>query len=114
MYCFFLLKIDPDATAQRAKDPGFHIVLVEGWEHAERGVLVFPLFTVVAKLFHRPLDVSWGPTQRASGGILGTQGDTCRVEVTFISTRVFKMHEKPDKMTHFHSEYCFPPNQNAF
>ena len=38
--------------------------------------IVFSLVKVLAKLFHRLLDVSWGPTQRVSGGRSGTLRDT--------------------------------------
>lgn len=38
--------------------------------------IVFSLVKVLAKLFHRRLDVSWGPTQRASSGRSGTPRDT--------------------------------------
>ena len=52
-----------------------------GTVHAQRSALVFPLVTVLAKLFHRPLDVSLGPTQRVLGGRSGTLEDTWRVAV---------------------------------
>ena len=52
-----------------------------------KDAIVIPLFTFLAKLFHRPLDVSWGPTQMASGGRSGTLRDTWRVVVRFVISR---------------------------
>ena len=67
-----------------------------------KDAIVLPLVTVLATLFRRPLDVSWGPTHRASGGRSGTLRDTWRVAVRFMSRRVFCAH--PALEMHFNLE----------
>ena len=71
---------------QRAEDWGFNVCidLRMNTVHAQRGHS-FSLVTVLAKLFHRPLDVSWGPTQRLSGGRSGTLRDTWSNQPTWIT-----------------------------
>ena len=57
----------------------------------------YPLIvTDLANLFHCPSDVSWGPTRRASDGRSGTQGGTCKYDmsVQFLIHHPFKQDYK--------------------
>ena len=57
----------------------------------------YPLIvTDLANLFHCPSDVSWGPTRRASDGRAGTQGGTCKynMSVQFLIHHPFKQDYK--------------------
>ena len=57
----------------------------------------YPLnVTDLANLFHCPSDVSWGPTRRASDGRAGTQGGTCKynMSVQFLIHHPFKQDYK--------------------